>query len=218
MSTFSLQKRQDLFPTPLFYFKVENFKELNEQLVRDSLALKASAKGIKRSNQHGWHSGTTLFELKEESFQSLCKIIVQSAAMATKQIAPKFESAKFLTKCSGWININSKGAYNVPHEHPGYCWSGSYYVKVPESKTERGGFIEFLDFKPVIPSIEMIGSPLLGDKYRIKPEEGLLLLFPSHLKHWVYPNEGEQERISIAFNIRYESKLVKAVSLTKKIV
>ena len=32
-----------------------------------------------------------------------------------------------------------------------------------------------------------------------------MIIFPSYLRHWVYPNEEESERVSIAFNIRYSS-------------
>ena len=28
-------------------------------------------------------------------------------------------------------------------------------------------------------------------------------MFPSYLRHWVYPNESEEERVTIAFNARF---------------
>ena len=42
------------------------------------------------------------------------------------------------------------------------------------------------------------------DRMTIQPKEGGLLIFPSHLRHWVYPNQQEAERISIAFNLHKE--------------
>jgi hypothetical protein len=38
----------------------------------------------------------------------------------------------------------------------------------------------------------------------IKPEPGLMVLFPSYLPHMVYVHQGKRPRISIAFNLRKE--------------
>ncbi len=38
------------------------------------------------------------------------------------------------------------------------------------------------------------------------PEDGDILLFPSHLLHSVEPNPEDRERINIAFNISYKPK------------
>ena len=40
----------------------------------------------------------------------------------------------------------------------------------------------------------------------IKPEEGLLVLFPSYLEHSVNPNNSDKKRIVISFNINLEKK------------
>ena len=34
----------------------------------------------------------------------------------------------------------------------------------------------------------------------------MLVMFPSFLKHWVYPHESPEDRISIAVNMRLKSK------------
>jgi uncharacterized protein (TIGR02466 family) len=39
-----------------------------------------------------------------------------------------------------------------------------------------------------------------SNEWHVQPEEGTLIVFPSWLNHLVLPNEGEEERISIAFN------------------
>ena len=38
----------------------------------------------------------------------------------------------------------------------------------------------------------------------VKPEPGLMVLFPSYLPHMVYVHQGKRPRISIAFNLRKE--------------
>ena len=37
--------------------------------------------------------------------------------------------------------------------------------------------------------------------YKFKPEEGKLLIFPSHLEHNVNENKSNEDRISISFNM-----------------
>ena len=39
-----------------------------------------------------------------------------------------------------------------------------------------------------------------GDPLRVRPQAGLLVLFPSWLYHWVHPYVGETPRIAVSFN------------------
>jgi len=38
--------------------------------------------------------------------------------------------------------------------------------------------------------------------FEFAPQEGTLVMFPSHLMHLVEPNESDEDRISIAFNLQ----------------
>ena len=50
-------KIYNLFPTPIFHLKIENFKKLNIELENYILDLKKKdVNGQKKSNQGGWHS------------------------------------------------------------------------------------------------------------------------------------------------------------------
>jgi hypothetical protein len=40
----------------------------------------------------------------------------------------------------------------------------------------------------------------------------MLMIFPSFLYHWVYPNLGDIERVSVAFNMRYFSRAAMAAA------
>jgi uncharacterized protein (TIGR02466 family) len=43
-----------------------------------------------------------------------------------------------------------------------------------------------------------------SDRYWYDPEPGKLLIFPAWITHYVHPNISEDERISIAFNSKFE--------------
>ncbi len=83
------------------------------------------------------------------------------------------------------------------HIHEESWLSGAYYVELPPALADAGtaGWIEF-------------GRPHRGlpeppaDTLRcLRPEVGLLLLFPSYLYHRTLPFSGAGERISISFDL-----------------
>jgi|TARA_B100001094_G_C17857625_1_gene635808 hypothetical protein len=101
-----------------------------------------------------------------------------------------------------WCNINQKGAYNIRHMHydRNLLLSGVYYVKVPKNS----GTIRFWDPRgPLIYAQK--DNEYFNDStssQHIFPKPGLLLFFPTWLEHDVTPNESEEDRISIAFNVK----------------
>jgi uncharacterized protein (TIGR02466 family) len=192
-----------LFPSPIFEFYLDEADDLNQRLLADSRALRKTSEGVVRSNQHGWHSDTSLFNRQEQSFKDLSQAAVRSVVSATQSVAPQFDFKTNEILMQAWVNISERGAFNTPHDHPGFCWSGCYYVRVPENSPGRSGDIEFLDPRTNISAMAVPGSSLFAPKIRFKPKPGLLLLFPSYLRHWVYPNEQDEERVSVAFNARF---------------
>lgn len=195
------------FASPIFTFEVPDAAALNQALIRDIEAYQAQSAGINRSNQHGWHSHTDFFSRPEPSFRTLAHHINASITAATRQVSPRLDFSMRLNVLQGWINVNGRGAFNTPHAHPDYEWSGSYYVKVPPAPAgSRSGSIEFLDPRGTVSQMAGLGSNHFAPKIRKVPREGTLLLFPSYLRHWVYPNDQDEIRISIAFNARFRLK------------
>jgi len=121
---------------------------------------------------------------------------------ATRHVAPGYEFRGRSLQAEGWVNINGQHAYNTPHDHAGWAWSGSYYVQVPEAQG-RSGLFEFLDCRTNANVVGIEGAACFTAKSPVTPRAGLLLLFPAYLQHWVHPNEQPEERISIAFNARF---------------
>lgn len=191
------------FASPIFTFQIADWEALNKALLTDILAYRAQSEGMRRSNQHGWHSDTDFFRRPEASFRALAQQINAAVVAATRQVSPGLDLDNRAFMYQGWINVNERGAYNTPHTHPGYEWSGSYYVKVPPPPSgTRSGSIEFIDPRGSVNQMEGLHSLHFAPKIRKSPREGTLLLFPSYLRHWVYPNEQDEIRVSIAFNAR----------------
>jgi uncharacterized protein (TIGR02466 family) len=194
------------FPSPVFVFELDDTAQLNQALVRDIAAYRNQSPGINRSNQNGWHSDTDFFRRPEASFQELARQIRGCLSAATRRVAPSLDLASKVYMLQGWINVSGRGAYNTPHSHPGYHWSGAYYVRLPADPPARSGDIEFLDPRGPVSQMSDLGADAFAPKIRRRPKEGTIIMFPSYLRHWVYPNEQDEDRISIAFNARVANK------------
>lgn len=88
--------------------------------------------------------------------------------------------------------------YHVNHYHPDGWISSACYVDLPAAIARRGGegWLKFSE--PAFPT-----RPALGPEYLVKPEPGLLVLFPSYLWHGTVPFSGspEESRLTIAFDV-----------------
>ncbi len=45
------------------------------------------------------------------------------------------------------------------------------------------------------------GDPYVNPEHTVKPEPGMLLMWPAFINHFVHPNLSRQTRVSISFNI-----------------
>ena len=87
------------------------------------------------------------------------------------------------------------------HLHP-FAWlSGVYYVRVPDqiaNGNSRNGCIAF-----GLPEdlAGKAGAEAYGQRL-VRPQEGLMLTFPSHAYHRTYPHETAGKRICFAFDVR----------------
>lgn len=192
-----------LFASPLVTLQVNDATRLNAVLRREIHQMRAASNGVLRSNQKGWHSDPDLFGRTEPGCRRLQAAMLDAVRQATLQIAADFDFSGFALQAEGWVNLSGRNAFSAPHDHPGWAWSGCYYVTVPPLVAGRSGAIEFFDPRTNVRAMSIDGADCFASKVTLLPREGMLLLFPSYLRHWVYPNDSDDERISIAFNVRF---------------
>ena len=200
------EKYEKLFSTPLLRFRVEDHETLNAGLLEVAAQMREQSAGAAKSNRGGWHSEGNLFAESAEPVRSLRKHVEAALAEANRAIQSKADPEALRLKLFGWMNANPQGAYNAPHSHPGAHWSGVYYVAQPEVEVGNSGMIEFIDARTDLPNWRVLDAPPFRLKKKLRPEPGEIILFPSYLVHWVYPNEAEAERFSIAFNATYKRR------------
>ena len=191
------------FASPILRIPVPDAERLNATLIGEVKALEAQSPGVRRSNRQGWHSETDLMSRTEPGLSELAGILRKAINTATKSIAPDFAFGDYRLIADGWININPQHGYNVPHRHNGFMWSGCYYVTVPEVADGPSGSIEFLSPLIVPGEFSELKAACYKDRVTMRPNAGDVLLFPSYLMHWVFPNDADADRITIAFNGAY---------------
>lgn len=195
-----LSKYEKGFATPLFRFEVPQSEALNAALLAEGEAMRAASTGVAKSNRHGWHSSGNLFKNTSEPIQKLQALATNAITLATQKIGAKADLDQLSLRLFAWMNMNPVGGFNAPHTHPGAHWSGVYYVSQPEVEAGQSGMIEFLDPRSDLPNWRILKAPTFRPKKKIRPMPGDMILFPSYLVHWVYPNETDETRVSIAFN------------------
>ena len=100
-----------------------------------------------------------------------------------------------------WVVSQYAGEYNPWHHHNG-DFSAVIYLKLPPNMHKE---IEedFEDHYPANGLIEFMygeAQNFRSDNLKFKPEVGKLIVFPSWLRHFVYPFKSDGERRSMSFN------------------
>ena len=102
-----------------------------------------------------------------------------------------------------WFNANENGDYNISHRHSKSHFTFVWYLKVPDSNSGQ------LILEHPDGALGMTGlfdlerndkNHYNSETMQITPSEGLLVMFPASLKHRVERYEGQETRVSLAFN------------------
>ena len=184
-------KQMGLFAT--YLYSVDMKPDMNlEKIARTLEESKSSSRTI--SNSGGWQSGNQNFNSNEE-MKPLLRDVLSIMGGIYRDYGLKFKPSII----EYWFNINRKFNFNWSHNHPGFFFSAVLYVKSP---LDSGNIIferpdNASDWIPVEVFNEKSASALI-----VTPKVNNLLIFPSYLKHKVEQNLSDEDRISIAFNVK----------------
>ena len=197
-----LFEASDVIPMfPTLVWKVQLKRDLHTAIdVKILAAIEAmGSETAELEPGQGWQSEQNLHE--REDFQDLvaCVDKVAQGALRFWRISDK---AIELTGC--WANVLGQGAAHRLHHHPNNFLSGVYYVRT-------GPGADTINFHDPRNQTGIIRPPVLEltaentDQVVVSVKNGTLLLFPAYLQHSVDANRGEQERVSISFNLMFSS-------------
>jgi Flp pilus assembly protein TadD len=94
------------------------------------------------------------------------------------------------------VRLHSEG-FHTSHVHPRGWISSACYIQLPDSMRAGHTAEGILSFG----SPGMVTTPLLDAELSVRPELGLLVLFPSYFWHGTLPFHSEQPRLTVAFDV-----------------
>jgi len=185
-----------VFPSIITEVICDDFDKIQQPLLEWIYEYQKTNEGVQLSNRGGWQSPAEFW--KESSFLKYLEYINFYINESTKLYNYKFQLVNM------WININGKGDYNIEHDHPNCTLSGVLWVKT----FDKCGSLNFSSPKTFLESklIETIDDDYKRtvnycETFVFSPCDGFMVLFPSHMRHYVETNEFDEDRISIAFNL-----------------
>jgi uncharacterized protein (TIGR02466 family) len=161
--------------------------------------------GVYRSNTAGtWHSDTELVKWIDEP--DLINMFAENFTSYTQTYGVK-PGGKIGFKLQAWAMLYQDGGYATVHTHPNCHFSGVYYIdnagdgvgrKMVTGSNVHPGDIEFVDSRATggyqFPGVNFLPG------FRVQPQAGQMLIFPSWLQHFVHPVIGKEDRMCIACN------------------
>ena len=190
---------RNIFPISIHEFQMNQFDDIKFKLIDYVYNLqKQNPTGVDISNRGGWQSPTLNLSKDNDLLRNFLIECLSDIPFIEKQTSLQFDA---------WVNINKKGNHNIRHIHPTSNLSGVLWIKCPEKCgeivfTSPYEFVGFKELESYSDKFKKENNAYIS--YRINPKEGYMILFPSHLAHRVNENKSDEDRISIAFNIKFD--------------
>ncbi len=156
---------------------------------------------LSHATKDGMHSGSLLVEPRGPvaALEQAVGLAVTAYGRAQSQGAknPFSEHRPRAVFLKMWSVVLARGGHQIAHIHPEAWISGVYYMQLPISIRDGGGPEGWLEFGEPDGSVP---ARMKAPTHMVRPEEGLLVLFPSYFYHRTIPFDGPGTRISIAFD------------------
>lgn len=205
-----------LWPTPFLRTRFEDHEKVNPGLVK--LFTEHRKQRDKLNGPVYSSSDDLLHQYDHEGLNSLFRFISdQLFSMSTTVNAEMWKysqsSRMQMNVVGAWFQIQNGHGFHETHNHGNCAWSGVYYVQVDDRETrinnpelgEMNGVTRFYG-----PHLDVLGGGYMDSgnlylqdcSFDSPPEEGVLCIFPAHLKHMAMPYIGNKDRIIVSFNVQ----------------
>ena len=196
-----------IFPTPIYISK------LKRELTNKELSFIDKTKLDVYKNEGNTTSNDN-YILNQKAFKNLKEdldIIVQDYFQ--KVVSPTDAITPYITQ--SWLNYTETNQYHHKHQHPNSLVSGVFYINC-DDKFDKIKFFKdgYKTIKPEIKDWNIWNS----ETWWFSVKTGDVILFPSSLTHMVETKEGDNTRISLAFNVFIKGTVGNNKNLTELII
>ena len=190
------------FPTPMSFFENKNLLSgIKKEIL--SREVEGIESGVAKNIKHNLTESNFEFLDKDLHILNDMKAWIYECLKKTINSIQQ-EKVDYKTSMAGsWYHITKTNGLHEPHYHANCSWCGIYYVQAGDD--DDSGDTVFRS--PIQSSYIDSGSKYLDimSNLRIKPRDGMLVLFPSFLTHYQALYKGSEDRIVIVFNICVEN-------------
>ena len=196
-----------IFPTPIYISKLD--RELTP------LELKFVDKNKKDFYKNdGNITSNNNYILNKKPFANIKKELdLRIQDYFDKVISPANNITPYITQ--SWLNYTETNQYHHKHAHPNSLVSGVFYINCHEEYDK----IKFFDDRYKTIRLEVKDWNLYNSEtWWFSVKTGDVILFPSSLTHMVETKEGDNTRISLAFNVFIKGTVGNNKNLTELII
>ena len=199
-----------IFPTPVYITKMDRgFTKQELEFVKQQKK--------HCTNNEGNINTKDNYILNRKEFKNVKKFLDKHCKeYLDTVICPKNNIELYITQ--SWLNYTEANQYHHKHEHPNSVVSGVFYFD-SDIKNDKILFSHPIPYKQIQPQIDNKKFNLWNSNTWFFPvETGNLFMFPSSTTHQVETKQGNNTRVSLAFNTFYKGNLGENVSLTELIL
>ena len=193
-----------VFPTPVYISKLDRNITTKELSFIDKTKLDTfNNEGNKTSNDN--------YILNHKEFKNLKKELdLRVQDYFDKVILPANNIIPYITQ--SWLNYTETNQYHHKHQHPNSLVSGVFYINCNEEFDKIKFFNEkYQTIKPEVKDWNIWNS----ESWWFSVKTGDIILFASSLTHMVETKQGDNTRISLAFNVFIKGKIGNNINLTE---
>jgi uncharacterized protein (TIGR02466 family) len=196
-----------IFPTPIYISK------LNRELTNKELSFidKTKLDVIKNEGNLSSKDNYILNQKELKDFKKELYLRVED--YFNKIISPSDNITPYITQ--SWLNYTETNQYHHKHNHSNSLISGVFYINCDE-KFDKIKFFKdkYSMIRPDIKQYNIWNS----EAWLFSVKTGDIILFPSSLNHMVETKEGDNIRISLAFNVFIKGTVGDSKDLTELIL
>ena len=196
-----------IFPTPIYISK------LNRELTKKELLFIDKTKTDCNKNEGNITSNDN-YILNNKLFKDLkTDLELRVQDYFDKVISPSNNITPYITQ--SWLNYTETNQYHHKHLHPNSLVSGVFYINCHEEHDKIKFFNDkYSTIKPEVKDYNIWNS----ETWWFSVKTGNVILFPSSLTHMVETKQGDNTRISLAFNVFIKGNIGNNKNLTELIL
>ena len=196
-----------IFPTPIYISKIDRELTKKELSFIDKNKLDTyNNEGNKTSNDNFILNNKQFKDIKEE-------LDLRVQDYFDKVISPANNITPYITQ--SWLNYTETNQYHHKHAHPNSLVSGVFYINCNQEHDKIKFFNEkYSTIKPEVKDWNIWNS----ESWWFSVKTGDIILFPSSLTHMVETKQGDNTRISLAFNVFIKGTVGSNINLTELVL